>query len=305
MQSEDEVRTGVKVRCLFSFSRFGGRCQMRRNAWAPTKCYQFYLFGSLSSNHSLGLHVYFCPNYSSTNFLTFSILFHNLSAHRSPNQVMVLPHQQLDLWLVLCGGTGGGVSQIIMRQYSFLGKHMQTSNTIHSWTKSLLWYSGFFNHMLLCVFVCLWLFLRDKGLLCILAVLALLLLRQQSSCLNSPLLGLQVSAPKPGANHPTSDCRFRLISLPLKFVSFALECSMLSNSAVALSSCLRWLSTLLNLLNSHSFNRSALPSGGGGFSMSQDQDGKPHTPTVSSVTAPASSLPLQELAFVIPCNFVA
>lgn len=136
--------------------------------------------------------------------------------------------------------------------------------------------------MLLCVFVCLWLFLRDKGLLCILAVLALLLLRQQSSCLNSPLLGLQVSAPKPGANHPTSDCRFRLISLPLKFVSFALECSMLSNSSVALSSCLRWLSTLLNLLNSHSFNRSALPSGGGGSSTSQDQDGKPHTPTVSS-----------------------
>lgn len=108
MKSEDEVRTGVKVRCLFSFSRFGGHCQMRRNAWAPTKCYQFYLFGSLSSNHSLGLHVYFCPNYSSTNFLTFSILFHNLSAHRPPNQVMVLPHQQLDLWLVLCGRTGGG-----------------------------------------------------------------------------------------------------------------------------------------------------------------------------------------------------
>lgn len=121
--------------------------------------------------------------------------------------------------------------------------------------------------MLLCVFVCLWLFLRDKGLLCILAVLALLLLRQQSSCLNSPLLGLQVSAPKPGANHPTSDCRFRLISLPLKFVAFALECSMLSNSSVALSSCLRWLSTLLNLLNSHSFNRSALPSGGGGAAL--------------------------------------
>lgn len=44
---------------------------------------------------------------------------------------------------------------------------------------------------------------------------------------------------------------------------------------------------------------------GGGFSTSQDQDGKPHTPTVSSVTAPASSLPLQELAFAIPCNFVA
>lgn len=80
---------------------------MRRNTWTPTKYCQLYLFGSVSSNHSLGLHVYFCPNYSSTNFLTSSILFHNLSAHRPPNQVMVLPHQQLDLWLVLFGGDWG------------------------------------------------------------------------------------------------------------------------------------------------------------------------------------------------------